>query len=93
MPPIPKKVPLSMIGLLIKTLKSAEKQEGKSQKMTIVLRRPHGYLEQALADAFAGQAGAEIVVDRRRDGNDALFNFGQSDRRQGKEDIIEIILS
>jgi len=82
-----------MHGLLIKTLKSVRALEDKPEKMAIVVRKPHGYLEEALSDTFSGQANAEIVVERRNRENDVLFNFGQVDRRQGKENIIEIILS
>ena len=90
---------MSMLPVfLLRISKIASPPEQGAGMMSIVIRRPYGYLEKELCSTFEGEEDVKIIVDRRygqrRTSPQAVESERRrTDRRRPKEELVEISLS
>ena len=71
---------------------------GQNSQIHIIVRRPFAYLTQNLLKVFEGQDDIDVMVDRRfsqrrRTGTDFLPERRSKERRQMKENLIDVVIS
>lgn len=75
---------------------SSEESEIKS---TIVIQQPYAHLEDELRTVFKGQEDVKVILDRRygerriRPKDVTTVDRRKSDRRNPKEDLVEVVIS
>jgi hypothetical protein len=84
-------------GVLLTVLGAALPPEDTRRRMYVVLRRPYGYLQDALRRAFEGQEEVQVMVDRRqRERRQASqpvpSDRRRSDRRAPTEELLQIVI-
>lgn len=67
-------------------------------KMSIIINRPYVHLEKELRTTFDGEKNVQIIVDRRygerrKDDQQVPVERRRTDRRQGKEKLVDVIIS
>ena len=67
-------------------------------KMSIIINRPYVHLEKELRTTFDGEKNVQIIVDRRygerrKDDQQVPVERRITDRRQGKEKLVDVIIS
>jgi len=52
-------------GFLLRIARATNAPEGGAGMMSIIIRRPYGYVEEELRRAFEGQEDVKVIVDSR----------------------------
>lgn len=68
-----------------------------AENMLIIVRRSYEHLLKELGEAFSGQRGVEILVDRRRGQrrkveHSVSLERRKADRRKHEEELLKVIL-
>jgi len=82
----------------IKIDKAAHSSKEGAGIMTIVVMRPYARLEKELRNAFKGQEGVKVFLDkrygeRRKRLQDIAVERRKDDRRRPKEELVEVAIS
>jgi hypothetical protein len=69
----------------------------EAQKMLIIVRRRYDHLLKELGEAFSGQKGVRLLVDRRRGQRRKVedpvsMERRKADRRKHEEELLKVIL-
>jgi hypothetical protein len=76
---------------------AAHSEPEEAEKMLIIVRRRYDHLLKELGEAFSGQQGVEILVDRRRGHRRKVedpvsMERRKADRRKHEEELLKVIL-
>jgi len=76
---------------------AAQVEQEETEKMLIIVRRRHDHLLKDLSEAFSGQEGVRIFVDRRQGQRRKVehpvsLERRKADRRKHKEELLKVIL-
>jgi hypothetical protein len=76
---------------------SPQVNQEEAAKMLIIVRKCYDHLLKELGEAFSGQQGVRILVDRRRGqrrkvGNPVSMERRKADRRKHEYELLKVIL-
>jgi hypothetical protein len=88
----------SVAGFLLRIGKVTILPEKGTGTMSVIVQRPHAYLQQELRRTFAGQEDVKVIVDRRygerRTRRQSIAVERRcADRRRSKEQLVEVVIS
>ncbi len=83
---------------LLRILKGVSPSEEGTGNMSIIIRKPYAHLEEELIKTFKGQKDVQIIVDkryaeRRKTQQDIEIERRHDNRRQLKDEIVDVVLS
>lgn len=73
---------------VLKVVRRLAEPQRKFGEMLIVLEKHCGFLAKDLTEAFEGQEGVQVIVDRRENG----FKKPPDERRKPKEELLEVVI-
>ena len=85
------------VEFLLKIAKATPAERGPNE-LSIVIRRPYAHLEEELRETFQGQKDVQVIVDKRYDERrvkleSVEIDRRRTDRRRGKEELVEVVIS
>ncbi len=83
---------------IFRIFKGVSPSEEGTGIMSIIIRKPYGHLEEELIKTFKGQKDVQIIVDkrygeRRKTQQDIEKERRHDNRRQPKDEIVDVVLS